>query len=141
MSNLNEIISVSTEKDLFDIEVIHNFLTNSYWAKGRTIEQIEKSIENTFCFGIYINNEQVGFARVLTDKVVFAYLMDVFIVEKHRGKGLSKILLTEILNHPELSEIGKWFLGTRDAHNLYRQFEFVEIPKPEMYMERIKQKK
>ena len=135
----NENIQVSTDQRKLDITLIHEFLTTSYWAKGRTIEEVKKSIDNTLCFGIYLDNEQVGFARVLTDKVVFAYLMDVFIIEKHRGKGYSKILLGEILNHPELSEIKKWFLGTRDAHDLYRQFQFVEIPTPERYMERIKQ--
>lgn len=135
----NENIQVSTDQRKLDITLIHDFLTTSYWAKGRTIEEVKKSIDNTLCFGIYLDNEQVGFARVLTDKVVFAYLMDVFIIEKHRGKGYSKILLGEILNHPELSEIKKWFLGTRDAHDLYRQFQFVEIPTPERYMERIKQ--
>lgn len=135
----NENIQVSTDQRKLDITLIHDFLTTSYWAKGRTIEEVKKSIDNTLCFGIYLDNEQVGFARVLTDKVVFAYLMDVFIIEKHRGKGYSKILLGEILAHPELSEIKKWFLGTRDAHDLYRQFQFVEIPTPERYMERIKQ--
>lgn len=140
MVDKNSKIIVSTDNQKLDIVLIHDFLTNSYWASGRTIEQVKKSIENTLCFGIYLDNEQIGFARVLTDKVVFAYLMDVFITEKHRGKGYSKILLDEIFKYPELSEIGKWFLATRDAHNLYRQFEFNEIPKPEMYMERIKNK-
>lgn len=135
-----EDIIVSTDKKKLDIRLIHEFLTNSYWASGRTIDQVKMSIENTICFGIYVKNEQVGFARVLTDKVVFAYLMDVFVVKTHRGKGYSKILLDKILKHPDLLEIGKWFLGTRDAHSLYKQFQFVEIPKPELYMERLKSK-
>ncbi len=137
---MTEDIVVSTDKSKLDILLIHEFLTSSYWAGGRTIDQVKKSIENTFCFGIYVNNEQVGFARVLTDKVVFAYLMDVFVIEKHRGNGYSKILLKEIFNHPDFSEIGKWYLATRDAHNLYKQFQFVEIPQPEMYMEKVKLK-
>lgn len=140
MLDKNDKITVSSDKNKLDIVLIHDFLTNSYWASGRTIEQVKKSIENTFCFGIYYNEEQIGFARVLIDKVVFAYLMDVFIIEPYRGKGYSKILLNEILGHPELAEIGKWFLATRDAHNLYKQFQFVEISKPERFMERIKPK-
>ncbi len=125
---------ISTDKHKLDIALIHGFLTNSYWAKGRTMAQVLKSIEHSICFDLYIDQEQVGFARVLTDKVVFAYLMDVFIVENHRGKGYSKALLSEIFDHPDLIEIEKWFLATRDAHNLYKQFQFVEISNPEMYM-------
>lgn len=83
------------------------FLTQSYWANGRTKEQVEKSIDNSICFGIYANNEQVGFASVLTDKVVFAYLMDVFVLDRHRKEGCSKILLNEILRHQDLSNVGK----------------------------------
>ncbi|TAG13762.1 MAG: N-acetyltransferase [Sphingobacteriia bacterium] len=138
MGNINkESIVVSSNKNILDLTLIHNFLSHSYWAKERTIEQIEESIKNSTCFGIYVNEEQVGFARVLTDRVVFAYLMDVFILDKHRKKGYSKILLSEILNYPEFSGIGKWFLATRDAHDLYKQFKFVEIPEPEIYMERV----
>lgn len=136
-NSLTKDILVSTDKSKLDIALIHNFLTKSYWASGRTKEQVEKSIDNSICFGIYVNNEQVGFARVLTDKVVFAYLMDVFILDRYRKKGYSKILLNEIFRHQDISNVGKWFLATRDAHDLYKQFQFVEIPKPEMYMERI----
>jgi len=140
MEDKKENIFVSTDKSKLDIALIHEFLTNSYWGKGRTLEQVQTTIDNTICFGIYKDNEQIGFARVLTDKVVFAYLMDVFILDKQRGKGYSKILLDEIFKYQNFAEIGKWFLGTRDAHNLYRQFQFVEIAKPEMFMERIKVK-
>lgn len=140
MANKTNEIIISTDKSKLDISLIHNFLSNSYWAKERTMEQVKKSIDNTICFGLYLNNKQIGFARVLTDQVVFAYLMDVFIVEMYRGNGYSKILMHEILNYQDFSEIGKWFLATRDAHNLYKQFQFVEIPKPEMYMERVKSK-
>ena len=138
MLEKKEDIIVSTDKNKLEIGLIHKFLTHSYWANGRTIEQVKKSIENSFCFGIYVNNEQSGFARVLTDKIVFAYLMDFFIIEKYRGNGYSKILLDEILKYPDFSEIGKWFLATRDAHNLYKQFQFIETPNPKMYMERVK---
>ncbi|MEY4903872.1 MAG: hypothetical protein RLZZ292_1687 [Bacteroidota bacterium] len=131
-------IIVSSDKDKLDLDVIHSFLTTSYWATGRTIEQVKTSIENTICFGLYLDHEQIGFARVLTDKVVFAYLMDVFVVEKHRGKGYAQILLNDVFSYPEFSDIGKWFLGTRDAHNLYKKFQFVEIPNPKMFMHKLK---
>ncbi len=102
------------------------------------MEQVKKSIENTICFGLYLDQQQVGFARVLTDKTVFAYLMDVFVLEQYRGNGYAQLLLTEIFNYSEFSEVGKWFLGTRDAHNLYKKFQFALIPNPEMFMHRIK---
>jgi GNAT superfamily N-acetyltransferase len=138
MPNQNLNIIVSTDKNKLDLAVIHGFLTNSYWAKGRTMEQVKKSIEHTICFGLYLDNNQIGFARVLTDKVVFAYLMDVFVLEQHRGNGYAQRLLSEIFAYPDFSDIGKWFLGTRDAHELYKKFQFVEIPNPQMFMHRLK---
>ena len=129
-------ISISTDKSRLDIKVIHEFLKQSYWAQDRTVEQIQKSIENSICFGVYLKDEQIGFARVLSDTVVFAYLMDVFISEKHRGKGYGKLMLGEILRYPELKNVAKWFLATRDAHKLYQQFGFKEITNPEIYMDR-----
>ena len=129
-------ITISTDKNKLDVSLIHEFLTNSYWAEGRTFEQVKTSIENSLCWGIYLNNEQIGFARVLTDGSVVAYLMDVFIIEKYRGNGYSKILLDEILAHKDLQSIGKWILATKDAHDLYRQFGFKEIANPERLMSR-----
>lgn len=140
MKSKNENILISTDKEKLNIEFIHQFLTNSYWGKGRTLEQVRTTIDNTVCFGIYKNDEQIGFARVLSDKVVFAYLMDVFIIEKYRGNGFSKMLLEAIFKHPDFSAIGKWFLATQDAHDLYKQFQFAGISKPELYMERIQTK-
>lgn len=118
---------ISTEKEKLDIPLIHSFLTNAYWAKGRTIEKVKKSINNSICFGLYLNNKQIGFARIITDKVVFAYIMDVFIVEEERGNGYSKKLMKEILNHPELIGIKTWFLETKDAHGLYERFGFEKV--------------
>ena len=129
-------ITISTDKNKLDVSLIHEFLTNSYWAEGRTFEQVKTSIENSLCWGIYLNNEQIGFARVLTDGSVVAYLMDVFIIEKCRGKGYSKMLLDEIFAHKDLQSIGKWILATKDAHDLYRQFGFKEIANPERLMSR-----
>ncbi len=138
MTTLNKSIIISTDKNQLNLDVIHGFLTNAYWAKGRSMEQVKNSIENTICFGLYLDRQQIGFARVLTDKTVFAYLMDVFVLEQYRGNGYAQLLLTEIFNYPEFSDVGKWFLGTRDAHNLYKKFQFVEIPNPKMFMHRIK---
>jgi len=135
MNEQNE-ITISTDKNKLNVKLIHEFLTNSYWAEGRALEQVKISIENSLCFGMYFNNEQIGFARVLTDKAVVAYLMDVFILDKHRGKGYSKMLMNEIFAHSELKSIGKWILATKDAHDLYKQFGFKGIEKPERLMER-----
>jgi GNAT superfamily N-acetyltransferase len=128
-------ILVSTDKAKLDIKLIHDFLTHSYWAEGRTIEEVKITVENSFCFGLFLRNEQIGFARVMTDGVVFAYLMDVFILEQYRGNGFSKIFLKEIFSHPQLVSIPKWLLGTRDAHELYRKFGFKELSTPERLME------
>src|ERR1022692_843589 len=98
---MTEKIEVSTDKSKLDLPVIHNFLTNSYWASGRTMAQVKKSIENSTCFGLFLNQKQIGFARVASDQVAFAYLMDVFVLEEFRGKGYSKILLKAILGFPE----------------------------------------
>ena len=130
-------IRVSTDKDKLDISFIHKFLTNSYWAKGRTIEEVKTTIENSFCFGIYNNGKQIGFARVVTDYVVFAYIMDVFIEEEQQGKGYSSILIEKVLNEPKLSKIKTWRLATSDAHFLYRKFGFSELANPEKLMEKI----
>lgn len=138
--NSTEII-ISTDKEMLDISLIHNFLsTKSYWAMGRTKEEVQSSIENSICFGLYYQKKQIGFARVVTDKTIFAYLMDVFIVEDYRGKGLSKLLMNYIFEFPELKNMNTWFLGTRDAHNLYKQFGFTATEFPERYMIKRKQK-
>ena len=133
-------MTISTDKSKLNIKLIHEFLTKSYWAEGRTFEQVKISIENSICWGMYQNNEQIGFARVLTDSAVVAYLMDVFITEKHRGNGYSKMLLNEILAHKDLQSVGKWVLATKDAHDLYKQFGFKEIENPERLMSRINKK-
>lgn len=130
-------ITVSTDKDKLDIAFVHQFLTNTYWAKGRTIEEVTSTIENSFCFGIYVDEKQVGFARVVTDYIVFAYIMDVFIIEECQGKGYSSILMEKVLNEPKLSKIKTWRLATSDAHFLYRKFGFEELANPEKLMEKI----
>ncbi|HKX86389.1 MAG TPA: GNAT family N-acetyltransferase [Flavobacterium sp.] len=112
-------------------------MKDTYWAKNRTIEMLQTSIDNSLCFGIYLNNDQIGFARVITDLVSFAYPMDVFIVEEHRGKGYSKILLNAVMTEPQLQQIKIWGLATLDAHFLYEKFGFTSVQNPEKLMEKI----
>ena len=119
---------ISTDPSKLNLEVIHKYLSQeSYWANGIPFEKVKKSIEHSLCFGLYHHDEQVGFARLITDKTSFAYLADVFILEKERGKGLSKWLLTTIQSHPELLNLRGWLLRTKDAHGLYEQFGWSKL--------------
>jgi len=128
--------SVSTDKEKLQIEIIYQYLSlESYWAKHIPLEIVKKSIENSFCFGVYFKNEQIGFARVITDYASFGYLADVFILEAHRRKGLSKWLMEHIMAHTKLQGLRRFCLATRDAHGLYLQFGFKPILKPENFME------
>ncbi len=126
---------VSTDKSKLNIDVVHAFLSTSYWAKGIPRSIVEKCIENSLCFGVYRRDEQVGFARVISDYATYAYLADVFILEQHRGKGLSKLLMQEIMAHPNLQRLRRFQLMTKDAHGLYRQFGFTESKIPDRLME------
>ncbi len=129
---------ISTDKTKLNIPLIHEFLDKrSYWANGRSIATIKKSIENSLCFGVYINDEQIGFARVVTDYAVFAWLMDVFILEEYRKQGLGKLLMKTIMEYEDLKGVHRWGLGTKDAHELYKKFGFRNLAKPENIMERI----
>ncbi len=127
-------IVISTKKEKLNIDFIHEFLTNSYWAKGRTKEDVSKSIEHSLPFGVYKDDVQIGFARVLTDYTIFAYLMDVFIIKKHQGSGYGKQLIKTIMEHETLCDIPKWMLATADAYRLYEKFGFKEIPDPTIFM-------
>jgi GNAT superfamily N-acetyltransferase len=126
---------VTTDPAHLDIELIHSFLSNSYWATGIPREVVERSIANSLCFGVYEADKQVGFARVITDYATFAYLADVFIIESHRGRGMSKFLMECIVKHPELQGLRRWTLATRDAHDLYARFGFRPLSKPDRFME------
>jgi N-acetylglutamate synthase-like GNAT family acetyltransferase len=126
---------ISTDPARIDVGAVHRFLTSSYWAKGIPLETVQRSILNSLCFGIYRGSEQVGFARVITDRATFAYLADVFVMEAFRGRGLSKWLMQCIIDHSELHGLRRWLLATRDAHMLYRQFGFRELKAPERWME------
>jgi GNAT superfamily N-acetyltransferase len=128
--------TISTNKSRLDVDVIHGFLDGSYWAAGRSIETIRKSIENSLPFGVYKGDQQVGFARVITDYATFAWIADVFILEAFQGQGLGNWLMEVIISHPELQGFRRWVLATKDAHELYRKFGFSELKLPERWMER-----
>ena len=129
-------IVIDTNYNKLNLTFINNFISNSYWGKGRTIEQMKKSIENSLNFGVYADGEQIGYARIISDFTFFAYLMDVFIIEKERGRGYSKKLMDYILNHPELKNVENWKLVTSDAHGLYEKYGFKKIANPGKIMER-----
>jgi GNAT superfamily N-acetyltransferase len=119
---------ISTDRARLDIDLIHRFLSEeSYWAKGRERAIVERSIANSIPFGLYLDGRQVGFARVVTDTVTFAWLADVFVLPEHRGSGLGKRLVEAVLAQPELAHLKRWMLGTGDAHELYRRYGFREI--------------
>ncbi len=119
---------ISTDKTRLDPAMIHDFLANrSYWAAGIPFSVVKKSIENSLCFGVYHRGKQVGFARVITDYATTAYIGDVFILEPYRGRGLGKRLVKAIVEHAELEGLRLWFLGTRDAHDLYRKYGFKKV--------------
>jgi GNAT superfamily N-acetyltransferase len=130
-------IHVSNDKEKLDVPFIQNFLKDIYWAAGRTIDEVQKTIDSSICFGIYLDDKQIGFARVITDYVVFAYVMDVFITEEHRGKGYSSILIAAMMEEPSLKEVKIWRLATKDAHFLYEKFGFKKLAFPERMMEKM----
>ncbi|WP_207425924.1 GNAT family N-acetyltransferase [Pedobacter sp. SYSU D00535] len=127
---------ISTDKSKLDLELVHQFLSQeSYWAKNIPFEVVKRSVEHSMCFGVYLDDQQIGFARVITDCATFAYLGDVFILPRYRGKGISKKLMEFIREHPGLQNLRRWMLATADAHNLYKQFAFTELSNPERMME------
>ncbi len=141
---------ISTDRARLELDVIHDFLTNCYWAKGIPREIVQRSVENSLCFGVYEDWEhqiprltkevrrgapQVGFARVVSDFATVAYLGDVFALESHRGRGLSKWLMECVMRHPALQNLRRWILLTRDAHGLYSKYGFTALTTPERYME------
>jgi ribosomal protein S18 acetylase RimI-like enzyme len=130
--------TISMDKSKLDVDAIHDYLCNrSYWGQGRSIETVRKCIENSLCFGMYDKNDNfIGFARVVTDYTIFAYLMDLFILETHRNQGLGKKLVDHIVNDVSFKDIRFWRLDTMDAHGLYKKYGFKEPSRPNRIMEK-----
>jgi N-acetylglutamate synthase-like GNAT family acetyltransferase len=126
---------ISTDPARIDIGMVHEFLTNSYWAKGIPLETVLRSIENSISFGVYHGQQQVGLARIISDQATFAYLADVFISSAYRGRGLSQWLMECIVSHPDLQGLRRWMLATQDAHGLYAKLGFTPIKHPDSWME------
>jgi GNAT superfamily N-acetyltransferase len=128
---------ISSDNERLDFQFINDFLSNeAYWARGRDPETVKRSLQNSLNFGLFKGSQQVGFARVVTDYATFAWLADVFVINRHRGQGLGCWLVEVITTHPELQGLRRWVLATRDAHDLYRKFGFGELREPKRWMER-----
>lgn len=127
---------MTTDQTRLDLEMIHGFLKNSYWASDIPAEVVKRSVENSLAFGLYKDDEQVGFARVVTDYATFAYLADVFVLEPHCGQGLGKWMMEVVFSHHELQGFRRWILATRDAHGLYRRYGFAELGNTQIFMEK-----
>ena len=126
---------ISTDPSRLQLDAIHAYLNRSYWSPGIPRDVVARAIAHSMCFGLYQGESQVGFARVVTDKASFAYLADVYVLEAHRGQGLSKRLVGEILAHPDLQGLRRFLLATADAHGLYSQFGFNALARPQNMME------
>ncbi|MDN3656798.1 GNAT family N-acetyltransferase [Ferruginibacter paludis] len=129
--------TISTDRAKLDVDLIHHFLsTEAYWSKGIPLSTVEAAIANSLNFGIYDGDQQAGYARIVSDFATVAYLGDVFILPEFRGKGLSKMLMQEVMNHPQLQGLRRWILLTGDAHGLYKQFGWSAIASPDKWMEK-----
>jgi GNAT superfamily N-acetyltransferase len=126
---------VTTDPTRLDHDFIYGYLVRSYWSEGIPRDVVERALSNSLCFGVYEGEKQVGFARVVTDFATFAYLADVFIIESHRARGLSKFLMECIVQDPQLQGLRRWTLATRDAHGLYERFGFKPLANPDRFME------
>jgi GNAT superfamily N-acetyltransferase len=132
---------VSDDPALLDLDVIHGFLTDCYWAKGIKKPRVQRVLDNSYCFGLYEedvagNVKQIGFARVLSDLSAIAYLMDVFVLEEYRGKGFGKWIVEEVLAYPTFEPVRRWILATDDAHSLYERHGFTPLDHPDHYMQK-----
>ena len=136
---MTDAYEISADAERLDVPLIHRWLTeSSYWAAGIPRDIVDRAIANSLNFGVYHHSDgQVGFARVISDRATFAYLADVFVLDAHRGKGLSKRLMAAVLAHPELQGLRRWTLATRDAHTLYEQFGFTQPKVANRFMERV----
>jgi GNAT superfamily N-acetyltransferase len=126
---------ISTDPARLDVDAIHAFLTQSYWSPGIPRATVARAIANSLCFGVFWQGQQVGFAPMVTDKTTFAYLCDVYVLEEHRGHGVSKQLMAHVMQHPDLQGLRRMMLATRDAHGLYTQYGFTALTAPDRIME------
>jgi GNAT superfamily N-acetyltransferase len=131
-----EEFSITCDPDKQDLDAIHGFISQSYWAKGIPRETVRKSLDGSLCFALLHRNKQIGFARVISDFATVAYLGDVFVLEEYRRQGLSKWLMECVSSHPDLQGLRRWLLATSDAHGLYEEFGFTALSKPHLFMER-----
>lgn len=142
------LLPIFTDPTLLDLPAIHAFLTRSYWSPGIGLGRVERAIRNSLCFAAYDHAVAradgrpnlpglVGFARVVTDRATFAYLCDVFVIDSHRGRGISKQLVQAVVDHPDLAGLRRFALFTKDAHTLYTRFGFTPTPDPSRYLERV----
>ena len=130
---------ISTDIREMDVDLVHEYLSKqSYWAKGRGKEEVIKSMENSICFAVFDGNAQIGFARLVTDYVVFAWLMDVFVINEYKNKGVGRFLMDYIMNLPEIKEVNGFGLRTKDAHGFYIKYGFHQISEPETWMQKIR---
>jgi N-acetylglutamate synthase-like GNAT family acetyltransferase len=126
---------ITCDRARLDIDAIYGFLSQAYWSTGIPRAVVERAIDNSLCFGVFHQGQQVGLARVITDKATFAYLADVYILPEHRGKGLSRRLMERVIQHPDLQGLRRFLLATRDAHELYAKFGFKPLAAPDRIME------
>ena len=127
--------TISTDRTRIDVAAVHDFLSKTYWSPGIPEAVVRRAIAGAICFGIYHGRDQVGFARVITDRATYAYLSDVYVLESHRGQGLAKWMMEAVMAHPSLQGLRRFALSTRDAHSLYSQFGFQIVGNPERQME------
>ena len=127
--------TISSDQSQMDLDAIHTYLSQSYWSAGVPKATLATALHNSLCFGVFCADQQIGFARLITDKATFAYLADVYILQQHRGKGLSKWLMQEIIQHPENQGLRRVVLATKDAHSLYAQYDFKALTHPDLFME------
>ena len=130
--------SISTDRARMDLDAIHGYLRRAYWCEGIPRETVQRSMQHSLCFGLFHGEQQVGFARVVTDYATYAYVCDVFVLEAHRGHGLATWLMQCVMSHPDLQGLRRWCLTTRDAHALYEKAGFERTQIPERYMDRVR---
>jgi predicted N-acetyltransferase YhbS len=128
-------IEISTDPTRIDLDAVHAYLTHAYWCEGISKDLVAKAIAGSLCFALLDGNRQIGFARVVTDRATFAYLCDVYVLEEYKGQGLGKRLMQNVQSHPDLQGLRRFVLVTRDAHSLYKQFNFEPLKNPDLYME------